>query len=205
MKRSLMYVLGGLAIVAVLGVTKVVSFGFYPQFFDIEWDEEVQLHDGRMIVVHVKRTFERRSKFDRWLAHDRDTEISFDAGSPLGRFHRNFERYNVKMIEQRDGNWYFNLGVTTGIPPKKLVDPAYPVLILGRDGVERAARSWDDIPDFPRQNIMPVTPSPEGIAPFANTLLSWQTKMEHWRKNPRAAGDDGLIIQRHVNKQGETK
>lgn len=198
-------ILGVLALVLVLAAVYVAKFGLYPRYFDIEWDEEVQLHDGRMIVVHVKRTFERRSTFDRWLAHDRDTEITFDTGLPLGKFHRKFERYDVKMIEHYNGNWYFNLGVTTGIPPKKLVDPAYPVLIVGRDGVERAAGSWDDIPDFPRQNIMPVTPSPEGISPFANSLLTWQTKMEHWKKNPRAAGDDGLIIQRHTNKQGDTK
>ena len=105
------------------------------------------------------------------------------------------------MIEQRDLNWYFGLQTTTGIPPKRLIDMAYPVLILGRDGVEHAAKSWDDIPDFPRLNIMPVTPSPEGISRFANSLLTWESKMEHWRKNPRAAGDTGLIIQRHINKQ----
>jgi hypothetical protein len=154
-----------------------------------------------MIVVHVKRTFERRSLTDRWLGHDRDTEITFDAGAPWGKFSRKFERYDVTMIEMRDSNWYFGLQITTGIPPKQLVDKAYPVLILGRDGVERAAKSWDDIPDFPRLNIMPVTPSPEGISQFANSLLRWNIKMEHWQKNQRAAGDTGLIIQRHTNKQ----
>ncbi|ABD70432.1 hypothetical protein Rfer_2718 [Rhodoferax ferrireducens T118] len=198
-------VLGALAIVLVLAGGYVLKFGLYPRYFDIEWDEEVQLHDGRMIVVHVKRTFERRSRTDRWLAHDRDTEVTFDAGPPWGKISRNFERYDVKMIEQHDGNWFFALRVTTGIPPKKLVDPAYTVLILEKDGTERPAKSWDDIPDFPRQNIMPVTPSPEGILPFANSLLTWKTKMEHWKNNPRAAGDNGLIIQRHTNQQGETK
>lgn len=205
MKSGLRYTLGGLAIAVVVGMTYVLSFGLYPRFFNIAWDEEVQLHDGRVIAVHVKRTFERRSRFNRWLGHDRDTEITFDAGPPWGKLRRNFERYDVTMVEQRDGNWYFSLQVTTGIPPKKLVDAAYPVLILGQDGVERPAKSWDDIPDFPRLNIMPVTPSPEGILPFANSFLTWQTKMEHWRRNPRGAGDNGLIIQRHTNKKDETK
>lgn len=173
----------------------------YGQYFDIEWDEEVLLHDGRMIVVHVKRTFERRSLTDRWLGHDRDTEITFNAGAPWGKFSRKFERYDVTMIEQQDSNWYFGLQVTTGIPPKRLIDMAYPVLILDRGGAERAAKSWNDIPDFPRLNLMPVTPSPEGISQFANSPLTWKTKMEHWRKNPRAAGDNGLIIQRHTDKQ----
>lgn len=58
MKRGIRYTIGGLAIAAVLGLTYVLNFGLYPRYFDITWDEEVQLHDGRMIVVHVKRTFE---------------------------------------------------------------------------------------------------------------------------------------------------
>lgn len=205
MIRSRRQVLGALAIVLIFSAIYVVKFGLWPRYFDIEWDEEVQLHDGRMIVVHVKRTFERHARFERWLAHDRDTEISFDAGPPWGQFKRKFERYDVTMVEHRDGCWYFGLQVTTGIPPQKIVDRAYPVLILEKDGTERPATSWADIPDFPRQNIMPVTPGPEGILPFANSLLTWQMKMAHWKNNPRAAGDDGLIIQRHTNKQGEMK
>lgn len=198
-------VLGALVIVLVLAAGYVLKFGLYPRYFDIQWDEEVQLHDGRVIVVHVKRTFERRARFERWLGHNRDTEITFDAGPPWGKIRRNFERYDVNMIENHDGKWYFGLDVTTGIPPEKLVNSAYPVLIWEKDGTEHSAKSWDDIPNFPRQNIMPVTPSPEGILPFANSLLTWQTKMEHWKSNPRAAGDSGLIIQRHRIKQGEAK
>lgn len=205
MKRLMNYTLAGLVIVAALGFAYVMKFGLYPQFFDIAWDEEVKLHDGRVIVVHVKRTFERRDRFDRWLALDRDTEIAFDAGPPWGKFKRNFERYDVTMIEQKGSSWYFNLQVTTGIPPKKLVDSAYPVLILEKNAGERPASSWADIPDFPRLNIMPVTPSPEGILPFADSLLTWDKKMSHWQRNPRAAGDNSLIIQRHTNQQGEKK
>lgn len=193
-----------LGVMALGALLYISQNGIYPRYFDIEWDEEVQLHDGRVIVVHVKRTFERRSGFDRWLAYDRDTEISFDAGSGFGYLKRKFERYDVTMIESLGGSWFFGLEVTTGIPPKRLVDPAYPVLILESNRIERSANSWADVPDFPRMNVMPVTPSPKGIAPFNGSLLTWQTKMEHWKSNPRAAGDDGLIIQRH-KKQEEGK
>lgn len=202
MKLKRKHGLSALAIAFVLGVGYVLNFGLYPQFFDIAWDEEVQLHDGRMIVVHVKRTFERRSRTDKWLGHDRDTEITFDAGPPWGNISRVFKRYDVTMIEQREGKWYFGLQITTGIPPVQLVDPAYPVLVLGSDGVDYGARNWDDIPDFPRLNLMPITPSPEGVLPFANALLTWPVKMAHWSSNPRAAGDNGIIVQRHNNKKG---
>lgn len=173
----------------------------YGQYFDIEWDEEVKLHDGRMIVVHVKRTFERLSQLDQWRGIYRDTEIAFDAGPPWGTYQHKFLRYQVNMIEFKDGYWYISLENTSGSPPVRIVDPFFPRLIISPAGTQRAATSWAELPDFPRQNIMPVTPSPEGISQFANTRLTWETKMEHWRKNPRAAGDNGLIIQRHTNKQ----
>jgi hypothetical protein len=205
MNKSMRTALVAAVILISVGAIYVMNFGLYSRYFDIQWDEEVQLHDGRVIVVHVKRTFERRSRKDAWLAYDRDTEITFDAGPPWGKVIRNFQRYDVTMIEQHQDKWFFGLEVTTGIPPIKLVDSAYPVLILGQDGVERPAKSWDDIPDFPRLNIMPVTPSPEGISHFSNSRLTWQAKMDHWGRNPRAAGDNGKIIQRHTNQSGEKK
>jgi hypothetical protein len=198
MSRQLKHILGAMVILLTLGVGYVAKFGLYPQFFDIAWDEEVQLHDGRVIVVHVTRTFERTSLIYRWRALDRDTSISFDSNSSLGRIVRVFKNYDVNLIDELDGNWYFGLSVTTGIPPQKLVDAAYPVLILQKDGREKMASSWVDIPDFPRQNVMPVTPSPEGISKFAGSLLTWQTKMNHWNHNQRAAGDNGAIIQRNT-------
>lgn len=193
------------ALVLVLAGSYVLNFGLYPRYFTIEWDEEVKLHDGRTLIVHVKRTFERRAMLQRWLAYDRDTEISFDAGPPLGKFKRKFDRYDVTMIEQQDDKLFIGLEVTTGIPPVALIDSAFPILIVAKDGSERPASSWADIPDFPRQNIMPVTPSPEGILPFSDSLLTWQTKMDHWKNHRRAAGDDGLIIQRHTEKKVEVK
>ena len=34
----------------------------YDRWFDLEWDEEVLLSDGRVIVVHLKQTYERLSQ-----------------------------------------------------------------------------------------------------------------------------------------------
>ena len=197
MNQSIKRVLFGFGIAIFLLVGYVSVFGIYPRFFDIEWDEEVQLHDGKIIVVHVKRTFERLNSFRRNDGMYRDTEIAFDAGPPWGRYHRKFVRYEVDMIESLNGNWYLALGVTTGTPPEKVVDSSFPVLILGHDGAAHSAKSWEEIPDFPRLNIMPLTPDSNGVSQFANSLLTWDMKMLHWRKYPRAAGDDGTITQRH--------
>ena len=184
------------ALLAAACSTPLISGCFYDQFFDIEWDEEVLLHDGRVIWVHVKRTFERFSRFDRWRALDRDTSISLDTGQNR-KINRVFQNYDVNLIEERAGLWYVGLAVTTGIPPKKLVNPAFGVLIIGKDDSDQAANSWAEIPNFPQQNVMPVTPNIQTVSQFANSQLSWKTKMTHWQTNPRAAGDTGRIIQRH--------
>ena len=198
-----------LGIALLIGVIYVTNFGFYPRYFDIAWDEEVQLHDGRVIIVHIKRTFERLGRTgimgdNRWNGIYRDTEISFDAGPQLGRITKQFKRYEVGMVEFQNGNWYLALLGTTGTPPQRLVSEQIPILILSSDGSARAAKSWDDVPDFPQENIMPLTPSTAVARQFDGTLLKWDQKMAHWKQYPRAAGDTGKIIQRHSpDKQGK--
>jgi hypothetical protein len=80
---------------------------FWPPFFDLSWDEEVQLHDGRVIVVHLKFTCERLSRFSKYgSAILRNTEMSFDAGPPHGRVTQLFRRQQPVMLDQKDGQWY---------------------------------------------------------------------------------------------------
>ena len=146
----------------------------------------------------MERTFERRFTFSKWDGTYRDTEISFNAGGKLGRFTRKFERYQVKMIEFKNEKWYLALTDTSGTPPKRIVSEQIPILILNPNGVEQAARSWDEVPDFPQQNVMPLTPSEVIVQQFSGTLLTWERKIAHWQKYPRAAGDNGKIIQRHT-------
>jgi hypothetical protein len=80
---------------------------FYPPFFDLSWDEEVQLHDGRVIVVHLKFTYERLSRFSKYgNSILRNTEMSFDAGPPHGRVTQLFRRQQPVMLDQANGQWY---------------------------------------------------------------------------------------------------
>jgi hypothetical protein len=83
-----------------------LTVGIYHRLFDIEWDEEVQLHDGRVIVVHVKHTYERLHKeLGRYTsAITRDTEISFDSGR--GKVHQLFKGYHPLLIDEYRGTWY---------------------------------------------------------------------------------------------------
>ena len=83
---------------------------FYPQYFDIAWDEEVKLHDGRVIVIKLKFVYERPSRGSRVSKYGgailRDTELSFDAGPPRGRVTQLFKRVRPVMLDQFEGTWY---------------------------------------------------------------------------------------------------
>lgn len=72
-----------LGLMAIGAMIYINQNGIYPRYFDIEWDEEVQLHDGRVIVVHVKNTYERRSqgvkRYDENKISFRRKEIVFEA------------------------------------------------------------------------------------------------------------------------------
>ena len=205
MKVNLRHGLAALAIAVVLGVTYVMNFGLYPRFFDIAWDEEVQLHDGRVIVVHVKRTFERVSGFEKWRGIYRDTEIGFDAGGTIGFYVKNFQRHEVSLLEQKADQWFIGLVQTSGTPPIKWVDFNTPFLVLESDGQLRKETLEKFPAEFTNYNLMPVTPNSEGIARFNGQFLTQAEKMKHWTQYPRGAGDDGKLRRRNTLNNGEEK
>ena len=45
--------------IATAFATPLMSGCFWDKHFDLAWEEEVELHDGRVIVVKVKHTYER--------------------------------------------------------------------------------------------------------------------------------------------------
>ena len=64
--------------------------------FDLAWEEEVQLHDGRVITAKLKYGYERLGSlltFDRYEPSIlRTKELAFDAGPLIGRFTQFFLR-----------------------------------------------------------------------------------------------------------------
>ncbi len=80
---------------------------YYPQYFDVIWDEEVKLHDGSVIVVNFKFTHERLSRFAKYdRAMLRDTTMSFDAGPPHGKVSQIFKRMQPVLLNKYQGEWY---------------------------------------------------------------------------------------------------
>ena len=84
----------------------------FSRYFDLEWDEEVELFGGKIIIVHIKRGYERTSSIlDPDLRSiQRSVEIIFDAGGRIGIFKRKFDNYDVCYINKSGNNWYILLG-----------------------------------------------------------------------------------------------
>ena len=90
------------------GATPLLTGCFWGRHFDLEWEEEVQLHDGRVIVVHLKHTYERlHREFGRYAsAIARDTELAFDAGGTTGKVTQLFKGFQPIFLGQHEGVWY---------------------------------------------------------------------------------------------------
>ena len=89
--------------------TPTLSACFWDKHFDLKWEEEVQLHDGRVIVVRLKYTYERisTSGFTRYEnAIPRDTELSFDTGGKGGTVTQLLKGFNPMLLDEKDGVWY---------------------------------------------------------------------------------------------------
>ena len=92
----------------IAGSAPFLAACIYDQYFDIEWDEEVLLHDGRVIVVHVKNTYERRGKglkqYDETKITFRRKELTFESepGKPI-----TFKtRMPLAYLGQFEKKWY---------------------------------------------------------------------------------------------------
>lgn len=93
----------------VVGSGVFLSGCLYSRYFDLEWDEEVLLHDGRVVVVRLKHTYERLQQgltpySGTILA--RDTTLTFDGGGGVGLVTQLFKGFHPMFLGQHNGNWY---------------------------------------------------------------------------------------------------
>lgn len=97
------------ALGAALAATPLLSgFGWDKQF-DLSWEEEVLLHDGRVIVVKLKHTYERlHPGLTRYGGTNltRDTTLTFDAGGTTGVVTQLFKGFHPMFIGEHQGVWY---------------------------------------------------------------------------------------------------
>ena len=190
----------------------VLNFGLWPRYFDIAWDEEVKLHDGRVIIVHIKRTYQRiglrLEKFPQ-VTYFKSMEFSFDTGFPMGKFKHIFTKPgDLNFIDFDNDKWYIGyysdpVNASFELGSRHL----YPhVAIVNRDGSIIKPTSWDEIPlAIANTNIMPPTPNINGIAHFNNSKLTVDEKNRHWGKYPTGAGEHTITRITTQPIQKETK
>ncbi|MDO9113198.1 MAG: hypothetical protein Q7U63_05315 [Polaromonas sp.] len=100
-------------VMTLIASISLLSGCFWDRYFNLSWEEEVQLHDGRIIVVKLTHTYERlHREFGRYTsAVPRDTELSFDAGGETGRITQLFKGGKPLILDQHEGSWYLVLSV----------------------------------------------------------------------------------------------
>lgn len=95
---------------ATFGLSMSMLSGFgWDRFFELSWEEEVQLHDGRVIVVKIKQSYERLGNSltrygGRIIA--RDSTLTLDAGGRIGIVTQLFKGFRPIFLGQYDGFWY---------------------------------------------------------------------------------------------------
>jgi hypothetical protein len=187
-KPALKITLQALLLGGVLLGLYVWQFGWQsPWHFELAWDEEVQLHDKRIITVHMARSYERRSLLSRQDSKRLATRISFDAGPPFGRFSHQFASDDVALIDQYQQVWYVVATPAGGGLREGEQAPAFWMLRPGHT-LQQAARGYKLPEAFTRWNVMPATPDAAGLAKFDNTRLGLEQKMLHWAAHPRSDG-----------------
>ena len=184
MKRRALF---GIATLGLLGACS------YPPFFSIAWDEEVGLHDGRVIVVNLKFTYERLDGSSEYgQAILRDTVMTFDAGQELGRVSQVFKRMRPVTLDQYQGTWY-SVIETSGAGDS----PTISGQDWGQLTTEQGQRTIKltpggfvpiPIPEFPDQlielNLMRDHDPLEELARFNGRLIDLNTKAAYIDLHP---------------------
>lgn len=193
---SLKKVASALVLAGLLLALYAWQFGLRsPYRFELAWDEEVQLHDKRIINMHIKRSYERHSLLSQWDGVHRATEVSFDAGPLFGPFSARFSPDDVALIDQDQQVWYFATVRSPGMGANRSGDRSPPFFTLKPGaGLAEAARG-EKLPDvFVRWNVMPAMPDAAGLVKFNNTQLRLADKMRHWAAHPRPDGDEVIRL-----------
>ena len=92
--------------------TPLVSGCLWDRYFDVQWNEQVKLSDGKVITVHFKYRFERVyvhfREFTRYggTIVDRDATLTFDAGGDVGQVTQLFKGVTPVYLGQHQGVWY---------------------------------------------------------------------------------------------------
>lgn len=177
------------------GAGLLLSGCLWDKHFDLSWDEEVQLHDGRVIVVKLKHTFERlQPGFGRYGGTNilRDTTLTFDAGGLSGTVSQLFKGHHPLFIGQADGVWYTTIYGAPYYRSQEIPGQNWglhwydcnPAAKLGGQGFEPI--SIHDLPAiFQEANVLVLNAPADELAKFNNGRVTLKDK-EEWLQTHRS-------------------
>jgi len=173
-------------------IPMVLSGCIWRQYFELGWDEEVELHDGRTILVHVTHTYERTSRWRRYdTAIHRDTELRFDAGDGIGTVNQLFMSFIPMFLDQDENIWYAVLyggysKRTREIPGQDWGDAdssPYGQLAIKLDRGKWTPISMSSLPEkFKTPNMLLLHGAVSQIAELDGTRVTLERK-RRWRKD----------------------
>lgn len=182
-------------LIATMAATPFMAACRYDRFFDLEWDEEIQLHDGRVIVVHIKHRYMRIEQgltFYSGTSIPIDSTLTLDTGSTEGTVVQYFKGFHPIFLDQHEGTWY---GVLRGkyypgsreTPDQDWGDMEGP---SAQWAIQLVGGKWQPISmgrlpaTFTRANVH-LWPSPAGAyAPFNGKKMTLQNKTDMRKKYP---------------------
>lgn len=178
------------------------------QYFELGWDEDVALLDGRVIQVHVTHTYERTSAWSRYgHAIHRNTELRFDAGGTTGTMTQLFMGFSPMFLDQYQGVWYAVLygGYRKGsreVPGQDWGDAdGGSQWALKLDAGKWKPISMRELPEpFQRPNIL-LLHGPDDEAELDGTRVTLRRKEEWARQHPPSF----VLLTRPTDKRSSTQ
>lgn len=188
-------------LLASVATVPMVTGCFWDKYFDLSWDEEVQLHDGRVIVVKLKHTYERlHREFGPYTsAIPRDTELSFDAGGTTGRVTQLFKGFHPKFIGQYDHVWYTIIYGSHYYKSNEIPNQNWGLNWYDCDrvavlqGTQFKPQSIHDLPlAFEKQNLLLLYGDASEHAQFNGKRVTLRDKAAWLLKHPPGYGDAAI-------------
>ncbi len=164
----------------------------------IEYDEEVKLHDGSMIWVHITRHYFLAGEIAHGSAYmPSNVEISWDTGfKGVGRKSVYFD--NLSVIDKYNNNWYLFGGVSgktssnivnsqnASVIGSKVGQSSY-LVVMNREG-DYLKLPKKSLANIKQTNILNPTHIKDwGLVPESlnNQKLSWNEKLKLQNFQPK--------------------
>lgn len=184
------------AVVSAAGASVLLAACWHKdRFFDIEWDEEVQLQDGRVIVIHIKHRYMRIAGRFFGFSDDSipiDSTLTIETGTSAGKVAQYFKGFRPIFLDQHEGTWYAVLRGkyypgSRETPGQEWGDMQGP---YGQWAIRMVSGQWKpmnlcDLPDdFKRLNILQLIANAQQLSVFNKQRVALKEKLIHQIEYP---------------------